>query len=419
MKQAIRIWEWIKTVLIVLLFCSAAILSVSLISELVSGQSLTHRVGTLLGWVAPEPAYVPTGETIPAAAAPLAISMTGENGRGSTVGEPERTAQLYDTLTRQLGEALATASLPVALEEDSWRTLFSGESVSFLYAGQVPLEALAAWLGAQASESLSSMRAAELTLCIDGARVSLLLRGEHWLCLGTAVAPQDLRQALESCRPDGSLFAIEDPSLSGLDPLSLLTVRMVLPTAAAENALADGDRIDTAAALLGLNPYRDTAYTAGDGTISFTAGNGRLTVTAGGVLQYTPGEAGGLPPVEDSATALIEAARQLLAQLSDGLSGDASLQLASLERSGTQVTLFFDYVLGGYAVRQRTGHAAEIVYENGALRSLTWTARCYTLTGQSETLLPARQAAAIVPSGTRLEPVYLDSGSALRCGWPS
>ena len=49
---------------------------------------------------------MPTGETIPAAAAPLAISMTGENGRGSTVGEPERTAQLYDTLTRQLGEAL-------------------------------------------------------------------------------------------------------------------------------------------------------------------------------------------------------------------------------------------------------------------------------------------------------------------------
>ena len=175
----------------------------------------------------------------------------------------------------------------------------------------------------------------------------------------------------------------------------------------------------TVLTLLGLNPYRDTAYTAGDGTISFTAGNGRLTVTAGGVLQYTPGEAGGLPPVEDSATALIEAARQLLAQLSDGLSGDAALQLASLERSGTQVTLFFDYVLGGYAVRQRTGHAAEIIYENGALRSLTWTARCYTLTGQSETLLPARQAAAIVPSGTRLEPVYLDSGSALRCGWPS
>ena len=418
MKRAIRIWEWIKTMLIVLLFCSAAVLSVSLISELVSGQSLTHRIGTLLGWAAPEPAYVPTGETIPAAAAPLAVSMTGENGRGSTVGEPERTAQLYDTLTRQLGEALATASLPVALEEDSWRTLFSGESVSFLYAGQVPLEALAAWLGAQASENLSSMCASELTLCIDGARVSLLLRGEHWLCLGTAVAPQDLRQALESCRPDGSLFAIEDPSLSELDPLSLLTVRTVLPTATAENALADGDRIDTAATLLGLNPYRDTAYTAGDGTISFTAGNGRLTVSAGGVLRYVPADT---PPAlpGTGVTALIEAARQLLAQLSDGLSGDAALQLASLEHSGTQVTLFFDYVLGGYAVRQRTGHAAEIVYENGVLRSLTWTARCYTLTAQSETLLPARQAAAIVPSGTRLEPVYLDSGSALRCGWPS
>ena len=84
MKRSIRIWEGVKTALIVLLLCSALLLASSLISELASGQSLLQRAGSALGWFSAEPAYVPATERYASAADPLAISMTGGNGRGKS-----------------------------------------------------------------------------------------------------------------------------------------------------------------------------------------------------------------------------------------------------------------------------------------------------------------------------------------------
>lgn len=413
-----RVWEAVKTALIVLLLCSLVLMSMALLSELVTGRSLPRRLGEALGWIEQELPYTQTGETYPAAATPLAISMTGEMGRGSTVGDPARTAQLYESLSRQLGEALATASMPVAMEQTLWQELLCGESVSFLYPGQIPLESLSRWLGALPAEGLSGLSAEHLTLCVDGEQVSLLLpRGEDRLCLSTAVSTEYLRQALEECRPDGSFFALEDEALARVDPLSLVTLRTALPQAVSENPLADGDRINAAATLLGLNPYRDTAYTGADGTVSFTSGTGRLRVTTGGVLTWQAVLDGTEQSVGIGTTAIVDAARQLLAELAD--SGDASLQLNRVSRDGQTVTVRFDYVLGGYPVWQSEGSAAELVYVNGVLRELRWTARRYTLTGETATLLPARQAAAIVSEGARLQPVYMDSGSGLVCGWPA
>lgn len=415
MKRSIRIWEGVKTALIVLLLCSALLLASSLISELASGQSLLQRAGSALGWFSAEPAYVPTTERYASAADPLAISMTGGNGRGSTVGEPERTAALYDSLGRGLGEALATAGMPVALPEADWLALLRGESVSVRYPGEIPLDSLARWLGAEPSGALSGVSASLVTLCIDGAQVSLLLRSESlWLCMSTALNPEALRQTLESCRPDGSLFAMEDETLSQLDPLSLLTVSAVLPEATGENALTDGDRINAAATLLGLNPYRDTALSDANGTVSISGATGRMRVTAAGILRYTAAET---RAAARSTTALIEDARALLAQLNPG--GDAALQLSSCTEEDGTVVLCFDYVLSGYRVRLPDGSAATLRYEGGTLADLTWTARRYTLTGVSQTLWPARVAAAVVAPGTLLEPLYEDNGGTLTCGWPA
>lgn len=341
--------------------------------------------------------------------------MTGGNGRGSTVGEPERTAALYDSLGRGLGEALATAGMPVALPEADWLALLRGESVSVRYPGEIPLDSLARWLGAEPSGALSGVSASLVTLCIDGAQVSLLLRSESlWLCMSTALNPEALRQTLESCRPDGSLFAMEDETLSQLDPLSLLTVSAVLPEATGENALTDGDRINAAATLLGLNPYRDTALSDANGTVSISGATGRMRVTAAGILRYTAAET---RAAARSTTALIEDARALLAQLNPG--GDAALQLSSCTEEDGTVVLCFDYVLSGYRVRLPDGSAATLRYEGGTLADLTWTARRYTLTGVSQTLWPARVAAAVVAPGTLLEPLYEDNGGTLTCGWPA
>ena len=417
MERRVRITETIKTILILILLLTLVVMSAALVSELVTGRNLSRWAREALGWAEPELAYTEVGGAYPAAATPLAITMAGSNGRGSAVGDPTYTAALYESFGRYLGEALAMASAPVTLKRELWQALLCGESVSFLYPGQIPLESLALWLGAEPTSALSNLSAQWVSLCVDDSRVALLVQEDHtWLCFSTAISPEHLRQALESCRPDGSIFAMEDEVLSRIDPMSLLTVSTALRQTLCDNPLANGDRIDAAAELLGLNPYRDTAYTSEDGTVSFSAGTGRLQVTGGGTLTYQAAEAAQVIPGGDPA--LIDAARQLLMQLSDGLTGDASLQLSGFVRDGQTVRILFDYVLDGYAVRQSSGHGAEFVYENGSMRELRWQARRYTLTESLQTLLPGRQASAIVTEGTRLMPIYRDSGSGVTCGWP-
>jgi len=297
------------------------------------------------------------------------------------------------------------------------QALLCGESVSFLYPGRIPLESLAQWLGAEPETALRGLSARWVSLCADDTGVALLVQDDETrLCLGTAISPEHLRQALESCRPDGSIFAMEDTALSRIDPMSLLTVSTTLRQALCDNPLANGDRIDAAAELLGLNPYSDTAYTSENGTVSFSAGIGRLRVTAGGALTYQTGDDS--QPINGGDTALIDAARQLLSRLAADTGGDAALQLCDFVREGQTVRIVFDYVLGGYPVRQSSGHGAELVYQDGCLTELHWLARSYTLTETLQTLLPGRQASAIVTEGTWLMPVYRDGGSGVTCGWP-
>lgn len=412
-----RIWEGAKTLLIVLLLCSAVYLAVSLIGQLVSGQSLGTRLGKTLGWIPAELPYSQRSENYTAAAMPLTISMTGELGRGSTQGDPERTAALYDALSRQLGEALANAGMPVALEADEWQRLLSGESATLLYAGQIPLESLAYWLGASPAHALEGLTAEHLTLCVDGNQVSLLLQTEHWLCLGTGIDPEGLRQVLDLCRPDGSVFAMEDESYARIAPMSLITVNTTMSLAEGSNALADGDRIDAAATLLGLNPYRDTAYTSAAGTVTITGSTGKLQVTSGGVLDYTASAENIHIAANRNDTGIIEFARVLLAQLSEESDSDAELQLSALLRDGSMVKVQFDYVLNGYPLRQQQAPAAELIFRDGKLHSLRWTARSYRNTGESLSLLSARQAAHIITEHSRLEAAYIDTGSELVCGW--
>lgn len=419
MSRLSRLWESFKSLLIVLLLCSALYLAVSLIGQLVSGQSLNQRISAAMGWTPSELPYTQRSEHYTAAAMPLTVSLSTSLGRGSSYGDPERTAELYDLLSRWLGEALANASMPVALEKTDWQQLLSGESTTLLYAGEIPLESLAHWLGATPSNALDGLTAREITLCIDGNQLSLLLHTEHWLCLGTGLDPSGLQQVLELCRPDGSFFAIESAEYDHIDPMSLLTVSTILPLATTENPLSDGDRIDAAATLLGLNPYRDTTYTSSSGTVTITGAAGRMQVTSNGMLDFTVSADNGFTASDAEDSTLIESARALLNQLGQEQLGDATLELYRLEHEGDTVRIQFEYVLRGYPIQQNQGPAAELVYRGNQLQSLRWIARRYTTTGETQSLLSSRLAAAIIRPDSLLQAVYIDNGSALLCGWLS
>ena len=80
----------------------------------------------------------------------------------------------------------------------------------------------------------------------------------------------------------------------------------------------------------------------------------------------------------------------------------------------------FDYILGGIVVRQPAGPAATVRFTGGDITELRVQLRSYTAGTDRLSLLPAAQAAAIVPAGTVLAVSYADTmAQTLMAGWLS
>ena len=95
-----------------------------------------------------------------------------------------------------------------------------------------------------------------------------------------------LTQALDSYRPDGSFFALEDGTgrYDRVDPRSLIggeTPRLYGATSANP---CDARTITPLAAELGFNPYGDASYTDAEGNSFFSETGASLRITADGRL---------------------------------------------------------------------------------------------------------------------------------------
>ena len=185
-----------------------------------------------------------------------------------------------------------------------------------------------------------------------------------------------------------------------MDPRSLIggeTPRLYGATSANP---CDARTITPLAAELGFNPYGDASYTDAEGNSFFSETGASLRITADGrlllsveepLLRFTAASA--------EASAVIETARALLAQLTDGLTGSARLYLTELAETEEETVCTFDYVLDGVPVMQKNGaHAAVAHFTGGALTELELLLRSYTPGTQPISLMPAAQAAAMTSS---------------------
>ena len=354
------------------------------------------------------------------AAQPLAVSVRNSAGRYTAQYDFETLDSVYEALGSMLGQALESAQL----EQTTLQKLYSaiaGISVTFVYPAELPSGVLAEWLGAQAPEAGEAAMLYVLSLQESGA-VRLYLCGESCWVGDTALSGDALTQALDSYRPDGSFFALEDGTgrYDRVDPRSLIggeTPRLYGATSANP---CDARTITPLAAELGFNPYGDASYTDAEGNSFFSETGASLRITADGrlllsveepLLRFTAASA--------EASAVIETARALLAQLTDGLTGSARLYLTELAETEEETVCTFDYVLDGVPVMQKNGaHAAVVRFTGGALTELELLLRSYTPGTQPISLMPAAQAAAIVPEGSWLRILYDDPGGGqLNAGW--
>ena len=174
-----------------------------------------------------------------------------------------------------------------------------------------------------------------------------------------------------------------------------------------------------------FNPHTNNRYPSSDGSEVINEGSRSLRIHTNGTVVYRSGGSTALSlDVEEETLTVGEAASRtgaLLASLSSGLTGDASLYLEEATVSGSSMTLRFGYQAGGVPIYFSDGSsAAEVTLSGATVSSLTLRLRSYTALEDSSILLPLRQALAIAADqeGGELSIGYADSGSnSVRATW--
>lgn len=362
--------------------------------------------------------YVATAVPAPSAALPLAISVQNVAGRCSAVYDEAALELMYEPLGALLAQALDAAG---TFETTSLQCVYDAlraPSAAFSYSSELSAGVLAAWLNVACSESAP---ARWFILSVQDEVVQLYLVGDTVQMCDTALAAQTLTAVLENYTPDGSRFAFEaGGGFARVDALSLLPSQLPgIYAAAAENP-CDARFTTNLAAELGFNPYGDTNYTDAKGTTTWSETDCTLRVAANGevTIRAASDAPARFAAEDDTALAQIEAARALLARITQDVTSEAQLYLSGYETTEDGAVCSFDYVLGGVVIEQSTGPAASVSFAGNAITDLRVQLRSYARSTDTLSLLPAAQAAAIIPAGTALTVSYADTAAeTLLAGW--
>ena len=366
--------------------------------------------------------YQQTAVSVPDAAQPLAITVKNAAGRCSYQYDFTALDAAYESLGSALGQALDTAAAP---EESTLAKLYAamtGEGVLFEYPAEIPADVLASWLDAQMDGE--APQADVYFLSIQDGAVRLYLAGTACYVCDTTLSADTLAQLLDTFRPDGSFFAMEDSGTryDRLDRCSLLPAGSVTVPAVSAADPVTTQLVTSMASKLGFNPYGDASYTDTAGTTYFTETSSTLTIAQDGTVTLhnsSQTDKRFLLP-SGGAGEIIEAARSLLSEITSDTLGNARLYLSSYQQAQDTVVCTFDYVVSGVPVAQQSGPAASFTFAGSVLTEASVLLRTYSAASEQLTLMPAAQAAVIVPEGTKLTAVYADRGEdTLSAGWKS
>ena len=417
MRNRRGIIEWGKNVLIALLTLSALVLLS--MSPLVRDSGLTAWLHSGRASGGASVVSAQPGTVLPAC---LAVYRDGE--RYGLQYDDESMEELFAAFGPLLGEALSGAGEPAALTEPGWRDRLCRPGAYFDFAGEVPLPALARWLGGGICPLEGSAR--RVALCAgEDDQVALCWQdagdGGFFTCSTTLSRALHLDAALETVTPNGAYFAFENAGLTKLlDPFTLITegegtgsqyaVTMPLTTTSGMDALLDA---------LSFNSQNHAPGSSGE---VYLDGADRLVVQDGSIVTYRAAQ-GEKYPVEGrdgtvAAGQAVDGARALAERALNPLCGAARLYLLSAEEYGEGWRVRFGYRLSGCAVYlDDEGWAAEFVVQGGYITGFVLKVYSYAPDGGSVLLLPIDKAAVLLSDLTeeRRELVirYRDEGGQI------
>ena len=423
MRDRRRLIEWGKSVLIVLLTLSAVFLL---------GQTPLVQDSGLAGLFRPRTADrgVGQGGAQTGTVLPARLAVYRDGGRYGLQYDDGRMEELFASYGPLLGDALAGAGEPFPIADRGWRDCLRRPGIYFDFSGDVPLAALARWLGGGGECALegsarrvvlSAGESDQTVLCWQDAG-----DGGFYSCPTTLSRGLHLEPAVEAVTPNGAYFAFEDEGLAKLlDPCTLITEGDLMGARyAAAAPLSSAAGMETLLDALSFNSQNHAP--GSDGEV-YLDGTDRLVVRDGGTVTYRAAQ-GGKYPVEGwdgavSAAQAADGARALTERAMAPLCGDARLYLLSVQEEGDGWRVRFGYRLGGCAVcLYDEGWAAEFLVQGGYITQFVLRLRCYTADGGGTLLLPIGKAAVMLPDLTRekweLVLRYRDGGgSALSPSW--
>lgn len=364
------------------------------------------------------------GRPLAALTSPVRVAATSSLGRyGSVTLTTDDDA--FEPLRGLLEQALNSAQEYASSDGGAFSQALSRTSIYYDFLSPLPLSVVGELVRADVEEPLSVRR---LVLAEEDGAVALYLwdGGGIYRRCGTSLSPDVLEETISQYELGNAFFAFEseDPNAQAVDPYSLfLEEEPSLPVLSASTPSGTADQLLLA---LDFNPNTQFRYGDASGAEVVREGGRTLRIHPDGTLSYQGGSSRALAvPAEGDQPTLLEAATaagELLRQLLASASSDASLYLTGLEDGdGGEITLFFDYQVGGIPVCFTDGaSAAEVTVSDGVVSAMTFRIRQYTAGSSGSLLLPLRQALAIAvrQEGAELLIGYADSGAgAVSAGW--
>lgn len=403
-----RAWERIKTLLILVLSCSAVYLAArtffpgrleGLFTHSLPAESTTQGTALL------------SGQTL----RPSALAVTWADGRyGLLYHQDDQEA--VTQASSLLAQALVGVSQPKTVTRQAWLRALEEPGLFCQYLAPMPLDALSRWLSGQEEPNLAGAWAQRL--CVTARALYFQGEGEtYYACDLSGDFTGALKQLAEQFSANGAHFAGKSDRYPNLrDDSLILSLAPRLPQLLAENPIPLSDPAQPPEALssllqtLSFHPQTNPLYPVTGGW-AITDGGETLRIDPQGQLTYRRSDQTTARfPAEEP---MLDVTRALAESTVGSLCGDARLYLQQLRQNGSETVITYGYAYRGAAIQTgEEGWCAQFTVKDGCVGSFTLVLRRYTAQGSAEALLlPQEQAAAALPQGSdrqSLELLYED-----------
>lgn len=407
-KKRRRVWEGTKTLLILLLTCSAVYLA--------SRTLFPRQLSQLFSRLPQEGTATGASTSLSSQTLrPAAWSVTWDDKRYGLLYHQDDQGT-YAQVSALLAEALGNAAQAQQTTRRAWEQALLSPGLYCEYLSPMPLDAMSRWLAGQQNSRLSGAWAQRL--CVTGQELYYQGQDEQYYCC--ALSP-DLSDALADFAgqfsSNGARFAgeTEDYGLLRWDTL-VLPITPSLPQLWAENPVAvtetgtPGEALSQALQALSFHPQTNPLY-AITGGWAINDGGETLRIDSAGTLTYRRSDSTARFPSGDSP---LDTTRAMAESTVGALCADARVYLQAVRQEEDATVITYGYAYRGAAIRVgQEGWCAQFTLRGGAVESFTLKPRRYTaLTDAPILLLPQEQAAAALTGAAEqsLELLYEDDG---------